>query len=456
MGGGEDFLFPSALITTLAGSQMRYSTSPSGSRTIPVCTNDNKNMDFSEWFRGFVDAEGYFTILKNRNSFSFVFGIGLHIDDQHVLGFIKDTLQIGTIYTSSNKAEYVVRRTAEVQKIIEIFNQSPLNSNKQLNFLAFKKGFELFTKAKNRDSDLIVLIEEIRSSINNNRTDFAWINREFNITPGWFLGFVEGDGSFSINLTKVNNNIFLRFKFIIIQTITDLDLLLAIKDFINSLAVSSLGKESVKRLFIPGQEKSNYEVVPNYVSLYLSKPDSKILNGKAKYNLTVQDSDIIKQVLLPYFDRFVFRTKKGLDYVDFKNILLLKDKGFHYTGEGLKLIQSTLKQMNNNRLSTNLQDTPKDRELLLKNINEMLLKPSNLETREDGKIYIKSLNRFYYNNTKTLSVQLLDESKSIVKTWDSLTSCAESLGVSKSGVQKRLQKATRFVYEGKTVYLNKC
>lgn len=49
------------------------------------------NKEFSklfEFFRGFVDAEGYFTGLTNRNSYSFVFGIGLHVDDLKVLEFI--------------------------------------------------------------------------------------------------------------------------------------------------------------------------------------------------------------------------------------------------------------------------------------------------------------------------------------------------------------------------------
>lgn len=406
--------------------------------------------NFFEWFRGFVDAEGYFTIIKNRNSFSFVFGIGLHIDDLNVLHYIQETLQMGKVYTSTKKAELLVRRSDEIQKIISIFSDVPLNSNKQLNFLAFKKGFELYTQDLKKDEEYMARIEEIRSSMNNNRVDFVWTNREFNITPSWLLGFVEGDGSFSINTTKMKENIFLRFKFIISQTVTDLDLLVAIKNYINSLAASTK-KEAVDKLFLSGEGK--YEVIPNFVSLYLTKPDKKILNGKGKYNLTVQDSGFIKQILLPFFDRFIFRTKKGLDYVDFKNIIFLKDNGFHYTADGLNLIKKIIEQMNNNRLSTKFNHTTEDRELLLNKINDMLLKPSNFEIREGGKIYIKSLNKYYYNNTVTLSLQMQDESGSVVKTWSSLTSCAWSLKISKSGIQKRIKNATRFVFEGKTVYL---
>ncbi len=417
---------------------------------------DQDRKKFLEWFRGFVDAEGYFAIITNRNSYSFIFGIGLHIDDLKVLEIIQQTLQIGKVYIRSDKAEFLVRRTDEVKLIIEIFTETPLNSNKQLNFLAFKKAFEIFTQTSERDEQLRVHIEEIRSSMNNNRLEFNWVNRQFNITPWWFLGFVEGDGSFSINLTKTGESVFLRFRFIITQSVTDLDLLTAIKFYINQLALSSVNANTdTENMIISSESIQLNSEADNYVSMYLTEANSKILKGKEKYNLTVQDFNFIKQMLLPFFDSLGFYTKKGLDYVDFKNILLLKDKGFHFTPEGLELIQLTLNQMNNNRLSTYSRKIVGDRELLLSKINDLLVKPSNLELKEDGKIFIKSLSRYYYNNTKSLEIKMEDESGSVVKTWPSLTSCAESLGLSKSGVQKRLKNATRFVFEGRTVYLNK-
>ncbi len=92
---------------------------------------------------------------------------------------------------------------------------------------------------------------------------------------------------------------------------------------------------------------------------------------------------------------------------------------------------------------------------MLSKVEDLFAKPSNFELKEDGKIFIKSLGRFYNNNTKPLELKMEDESGSLVKTWPSLTSCAEGLGLSKSGVQKRIKNATRFVFEGRTVYLKK-
>lgn len=93
----------------------------------------------------------------------------------------------------------------------------------------------------------------------------------------------------------------------------------------------------------------------------------------------------------------------------------MKEKGFHYTDEGLELIELTLKQMNSNRLSTNVNRVLVDRELLLSKINELLSRPSNFESRE-GKTFITSTGNYYYNNTKSVGITMLDEKDSVIKT----------------------------------------
>jgi hypothetical protein len=71
---------------------------------------------------------------------------------------------------------------------------------------------------------------------------------------------------------------------------------------------------------------------------------------------------------------------------------MLRDKGFQYTDDGLRLIELIISQMNSRRLSNSGMATI-DRELLYKDINLMLSKPSNLEIR-NGNIWIISHNRF--------------------------------------------------------------
>ena len=410
--------------------------------------------DFYEWLRGFVDAEGYFSITSNRNAYTFTFGIGLHIDDLDVLKYIQNTLQVGTVFMKPKVAELVVRRLDELKVIIEIFDKTPLNSSKHLNFLSFKQAFEIYTLnavSLEDKSQSRLQIEEIKNTMNNSRTDFSQPNRKFHMTPNWLLGFIEGDGCFNIYSTKTkNSNISFAFRLLICQSGVDLALLLAVKNYINSLAVSSSNTfHQTVSIDIPDKEGLQRD----YVGLY-SSTNKSIVKLNEKYNLTVGNKDFIIEILLPFFDSLTFHTKKELDYKDWKNILLLREKGFHYTPEGLELIQSTLKQMNRNRLSTHEKSTLLDRNILLSKTNELLSRPSNFESR-DGKIYIKSTGGYYYNNAKPLSIFMLDEKDSVVKTWLSLTSCAEGLGLSKSGIQKRLKNQTRFDFKGKIVYLIK-
>jgi len=136
---------------------------------------------------------------------------------------------------------------------------------------------------------------------------------------------------------------------------------------------------------------------------------------------------------------------------------LAHEKGFHYTDEGIELIELIRNQMNNRRLSTinysiNNRELVVDREVILSKINKLLNGPSNFELKEDRQIFIKSLGRNYHNNIP-VTIQMLDENGNLVKNWDSLTSCAYSLRMSKGGIQYRIKSSKRFEYEGKTVYL---
>jgi len=60
--------------------------------------------------------------------------------------------------------------------------------------------------------------------------------------------------------------------------------------------------------------------------------------------------------------------------------------------------------------------------------DEILEGPSNYEIRE-GRIFIKSLNKYHSGRTKT-KVELKDQEGLVFKTFDSMNKCAEFLGVS--------------------------
>jgi hypothetical protein len=118
----------------------------------------------------------------------------------------------------------------------------------------------------------------------------------------------------------------------------------------------------------------------------------------------------------------------------------------------MKIINLIISQMNNKRLSTNPNPHSVDRNQLYVDINRLLNEPSNFEIQEDGRIYIKSLNRYYSDHTK-IAVELRDENDLVLKSFKSLTDCAEALGFSRYKVTDLYRKGRPFQLDGKKVHL---
>jgi hypothetical protein len=107
----------------------------------------------------------------------------LHIDDVKALEYIREMLGIGQIYYSKQTgtyASFVVKNFEDIKFIIEIFSKNPLNTIKHLNFLDFKKAFELYINSK-RKITAFNEIEAIIGGINSKRTNFENDNK-FKIT----------------------------------------------------------------------------------------------------------------------------------------------------------------------------------------------------------------------------------------------------------------------------------
>lgn len=110
--------------------------------------------------------------------------------------------------------------------------------------------------------------------------------------------------------------------FSVSQSETDLALLVAIQNHLNELIVTSATEEAlaegrIKYLLFPASpsttDKDSGQEVRKFA--HLSSSVCKKTNIR-KYNLAIQDSSFLKDILIPYFDLLVFRTKKGLDYQD--------------------------------------------------------------------------------------------------------------------------------------------
>lgn len=71
-------------------------------------------------------------------------------------------------------------------------------------------------------------------------------------------------------------------------------------------------------------------------------------------------------------------------------------------------------------------------------LNKLLNEPSNLEFREDGRIFIKSLNRFY-SSRDSITVELQDENGLVLRTFDSLAEVARYFEVDPKTVKYWIQ-----------------
>ncbi len=380
--------------------------------TCPQPKDDVNN--FYEWFTGLTDGEGSFNIsIRNTQNFSFSFEITMHIDEEDLLKFIQQTLEVGKVSLSGNTARFSVNRREDIANIISIFIKYPLQSTKYLNFLSFKKAFELYGSSSRKSQELFEEISKIKANMNTLRTDFSEMEtRKFSITPYWVLGFVEGEGSFTVAKRDYT------LLFILAQSAKDLRLMEEVQNFFLSICNDQFyGKYVNEGVRLYRDTKSNTDAV--YVSI-----------GR---------EDIITKIIIPFFDSLSWHSKKEKDYQDWKTILRLKQLGLHYTDEGIRVINLILNQMNLKRLSSS-NSVKVDKESLNKSsfaVN-LLNGPSNIETHEDGRIFVKSLNRYFNQAARDkIQVEVKDESGLTVNIFDSITSCAKYYNVSRSSLRLR-------------------
>lgn len=395
--------------------------------------------EFIEWFRGFVDAEGCFHIYKRRgNSFEFRFSIGLHIDDKAVLEYIYDNLRIGKVRLNikENVVTYNVIANDEIATLIELFSRFNLNTTKHLNFLVFREAYLFYINwGKDCRVELVEEIENLRSGMNSKRIDFTMPKEhKFSITPYWLLGFIEGDGSFSYkSLSKEAN-------FNLIQK-GNKDLLEAIAEFLQSYSQINSVVEEIPEL----------ELLRNTLAKDSSRDWVFISESHGLCNLSICNTFYLNVVIVPLLDNLNWRSKKYLDYCDWKLILAIITKGFHYLPEGVNLIEIISSQMNNYRLSTYLPQIQKIS--YEKEVGELLNLPSNYVIK-NGKLFIKSLDRFKVDN-EAVSIQLLDVvSSATIKSFSSISDCAKFLKLARSTVNNRALRGKSFLLEGRSVRLN--
>jgi hypothetical protein len=412
----KSFSINYSILSSTAGSKVSCSTDSLAEREM---------INFYAWFSGFTDAEGSFYIVISK-SCSFRFQINLHKDDLNVLYYIQKSLGFGEVRLYNNYGSFTVTRLKDIAQLINILEKYPLQGSKWLNYKDFVLAFELYTNS-NPSTDVLNEIAKLKNNMNRLRLDYIIPkDKVINITPYWFLGFIEGEGCFSIN--KHNNY---RLDFSLTQSSTNSELMKSIKVYLENL---------------PNTEGDYTNAIG------ISEVRSNNPNHESVTRIETTRILFISDVFIPFLESLTWQSKKYLDFQDWKNILKLKEQGMHLSEKGLKLIDLIISQTNNNRLSTSLNHVVVDREQLLAKVKELLNGPSNFEIR-NGKKFVISLNKYYHSSRLNVCVILVDEKNNTLHSFDSLGDCAKFLKVDPSTISKRKSKGIPFIFENQTVYI---
>lgn len=381
------------------------------------------NDKFIEWFVGLCEAESNFLIRKRKNKdevigFEFVFRIVLHIDDTRVLEFIKNTLNCGRLSIERDTCVFTISKISDIETILlPIFETFSLNSVKYLDYLDFKNAFLMFYNIiKNgsasgaKNLKLINNILNIIENMNSKRKNYDLPkDHVIRITANYLIGYLEGDGTFYLNKSDMSVHIGLV-----------------------SITANRLVLEKIREFLLNLLDEHSY-ILGSSTKL-INIIDKEVRgNNKAVSILDITQIDFICNILIPYFDNVEFRTKKYLDYLDFKTIAYLLLDGKHLTENGKNLIINLGDTMNNSRLSTNPNSIVLDEKSKLK-LEKLINSEALIHIDEEGRVKIIAEKK-YIRSTYIIKTEYLN---GIIIYFTNGVSCAKSLHISNNTVTARL------------------
>jgi len=305
----------------------------------PLSTESKKSLSpHPQWVTGFTDAEGSFIISVYKRSDSNnwqikpSFELGLHSKDISILQELKIYFGVGIINTriGKNVTSFTVTKISDlVNVIIPHFSNFPLQTQKRVDFELWAKIVESKKNKEHLTHEGLLKILSLKSALNKglskNTSEIKNIevlerplhlvdSAEFNnIDPNWISGFVAGDGTFDIKLTKRKSRYQVELRFRITQHIRDAHILGIIAEYLGC------GK-----VYIRSTGLACDLVVNNF-------PDN--INK-----------------IIPFFKKHPIGTIKEKDFRDFTLAAELITNKAHLTLEGLAKIKEIKLNMNSLRI----------------------------------------------------------------------------------------------------------
>ena len=136
-----------------------------------------------------------------------------------------------------------------------------------------------------------------------------------NLNAQWVVGFVDGEGCFHVGINK-NESMSLGVQvlpeFTVVQHEVDEQVLYALKDY-----------------FGCGVVRKNH-------------------GNRLSYRVRGQEN--LQKQILPFFEKHKLKTRKRVDFLKFRKVILLIEKGEHLEADGLEKIREIKKSMNSTKL----------------------------------------------------------------------------------------------------------
>nr|YP_010365115.1 hypothetical protein M1I11_mgp140 [Exserohilum turcicum]UOU81341.1 hypothetical protein [Exserohilum turcicum] len=214
-------------------------------------------------------------------------------------------------------------------------------------------------------------IVSLKNTMNSKREIFTYntTKSQIIINPNWFIGFIEGEGTFGI---KTGSALYFQMaRFFFRRNFYEITR----KKKIKNASQESLNAITTFLTGLSNNVLQNSKILPlNVISTTNVRTDV--------VSLVVNSVDSLYYYLLPLLDTSKMYSRKGIDFNLWRLALLLKIKGYYYLPEG-KTLFLDISEILNKRYSTNTT----------KNISEIMdyiFKRSQIIFEKDPPFDVKS------------------------------------------------------------------
>ena len=297
---------------------------------------------FKNWLSGFVVGDGYFGIKKNMLH---SFNILLKKLDIILLENIKYYLNLlSKIYVDNkyNKVQlHLEKLSIIIEKIIPLFKEYPLLSNKYYSFEQWSKSAEIIYYNKDKSlANKIIINNNLNKGLvlSNSKIPFNKINKSF------ILGFIEAEGTFNICIKNNSWQLLIKLDQVTLnnEVLKHIAKNIETWTFIDNIKVPNSIKESLKDI-----EYSTIKL--NSIKPYTNLNNILNLYSLLKYNKI----DLLYYIICPNLNKIKWFSTKYINFIAFIIALEIIIKGLYHTDKGHNFILKLDELSNSNLLDIN-------------------------------------------------------------------------------------------------------